>query len=171
MEVSTVTYVASAAYIAVTGALLGALALFAVPAVMITRRRASYFDDWNDTLQAPWLFWHIGGLLFRAQELFGNYVLPAPQRVCDLAYSHFRSQVRQPPRGWRARTRSAHACIWASWRAACFVEPQRVCKWFTNAEASELIRLHLGRHAGSGTPPAPKRERPQRCQLFRTSHS
>ena len=30
---------------------------------------------------------------YRVAELFGNYVLPAPQRVSDLACAYFRSQV------------------------------------------------------------------------------
>ena len=70
------------------------LALLASPALVITRRRSQYFDDWNAALKAPWLFWHVGSLLFRLQELFGNYVVPAPQRVCDLTAGYMRSQVR-----------------------------------------------------------------------------
>lgn len=94
MEVPTGLVVAAGAYIAVSGLLLAGLALLASPALVISRRRRAYFEDWNGALSAPWLFWHIAGWLFRAQELLGNYVVPAPQRVCDLAFSHFRSQVR-----------------------------------------------------------------------------
>ncbi|GBF98937.1 hydroxyneurosporene methyltransferase [Raphidocelis subcapitata] len=84
---------AAAAYIAASGLLLAGLAVLAAPALVITRRRSRYFEDWNEALHAPWFFWHVGGFLFRIQELLGNYVLPAPQRVCDLAHSHFRAQV------------------------------------------------------------------------------
>jgi len=95
MEVPAWAVTSACVYIAASGFVLGILGLLALPALVITRRKRAYFADWNEALRAPWLFWHIGGLLFRVQELLGNYVVPAPQRVCDLAFSHFRSQVRE----------------------------------------------------------------------------
>jgi hypothetical protein len=90
---------AAVAWIAASGLLLGAVAVFAAPALVTSRRPARYFDDWNGALRAPWFFWHVGGLLFRLQELLGNYVLPAPQRACDIAASFLRAQVGRRGRG------------------------------------------------------------------------
>ncbi|KAI8476834.1 MAG: O-methyltransferase-domain-containing protein [Monoraphidium minutum] len=81
MEIPDALVAAAAAYIVLSALLLSGLALLASPVLVIARRRARFFDDWNAALRAPWLFWHIGGLLFRIQELIGNYVLPAPQRA------------------------------------------------------------------------------------------
>jgi hypothetical protein len=108
MEVPAPLVWAAVAYMAASGLALAALGLLASPAAGVVRRRGAFFHDWNAALSAPWLFWHIGGLLFRLQETLGNYVLPAPQRVCELAYSHFRSQARcAAARGAARETRAA----------------------------------------------------------------
>ncbi|KIY91439.1 hypothetical protein MNEG_16524, partial [Monoraphidium neglectum] len=92
MEIPDALFAIGLVYIIISSLLLGVIGLLTTPTLAIARRRSQYFDDWNAALKAPWLFWHIGGLLFRVQELLGNYVLPAPQRVCDMAYGYFRSQ-------------------------------------------------------------------------------
>jgi hypothetical protein len=94
MEVAAPVFWAAVAYIALSGALLAGLGVLALPAAFTIRRRAAFFQDWNSALAAPWFFWHVGGVLFRIQEMLGNYILPAPQRVCELASAHMRSQVR-----------------------------------------------------------------------------
>jgi hypothetical protein len=71
--------VAGGVYIGVTLLLAAALALLCSPMLIINRPKSAYWQDWNDSQKAPWLFWHIGGFWYRAQELLGNYVLPAPQ--------------------------------------------------------------------------------------------
>lgn len=90
----TALVVAAAVYVGATALLLAAAALLALPVVCVVRRpKSRYFDDWRGSVRAPWLFWRVGGALYRLQEVLGNYVLPAPQRVCELAYSYVRAQV------------------------------------------------------------------------------
>lgn len=85
--------VAGGAYIGFTLLLAAGLALLCSPMLIINRPKSAYWQDWNDSQKAPWIFWHIGAFWYRVQELLGNYVLPAPQRVCDMASAFFRSQV------------------------------------------------------------------------------
>lgn len=98
METVAVPYalfVVGVAYIAITAVIFTAAFWFISPMFTINRRRSQYFDDWNVALHVPWVFWHIGAWWFRIQELLGNYVLPAPQRVMDLATQYMKSQVRK----------------------------------------------------------------------------
>lgn len=55
---------ASVAYISLTIAIGVILALFVSPAFIIARPRHAYFDDWNVSQRAPWLFWHIAGFWY-----------------------------------------------------------------------------------------------------------
>lgn len=71
--------IAGGVYIGLTLVVLAAIALLCSPMIIINRRKTAYWDDWNASQKAPWLFWHIGGLWYRVSELLGNYVLPAPQ--------------------------------------------------------------------------------------------
>ena len=116
VEVPLGLAVACGAYTAVTLALGAALLVLASPALVINRLPRQYFDDWNAALKAPWLFWHVGSLLFRLQELFGNYVVPAPQRICDMTAAYMRSQVCSfVCLCWCARGR----CVWGRCVAVC----------------------------------------------------
>jgi hypothetical protein len=73
------TVVIGGAYICSTLLLGAGLLLLCSPMLIINRPKSAYWQDWNDSQNAPWLFWIIGGLWYRIQELLGNYVLPAPQ--------------------------------------------------------------------------------------------
>lgn len=85
--------IAGAIWIGVTFVVALGLMLVCSPILIINRPKSAYWADWNDSQKAPWVFWHIGGFWYRFCELLGNYVLPAPQRVTDLASSFIRSQV------------------------------------------------------------------------------
>lgn len=97
MAVPTVTvplplFCLAIAYTVVTALIGLVVSVLLAPALILSRRRADYFKDYNATaLAAPWLFWHIGGAWHRVCELLGNYFLPAPQRVCDMASAYMRS--------------------------------------------------------------------------------
>jgi hypothetical protein len=52
-------------YIALTIVIGLANAVLTAPLMAMIRRKSAYFDDWNEGLKAPWVFWRIGGLWFR----------------------------------------------------------------------------------------------------------
>lgn len=85
--------IAGGVWIGVTVVAAVTIVLICSPMLIINRPKSAYWADWNDSQKAPWIFWHIGGLWYRINELLGNYVLPAPQRVTDLASYYIRSQV------------------------------------------------------------------------------
>eukprot|EP00775_Hariotina_reticulata_P006657 gene6657-6882_t len=93
VEVPFGLFVASTVYIGTTVVIAVLIALLASPALVISRPRNAYWNDWNSALKAPWLCWHIGNFWYRVIELLGNYFMPAPQRVSDMASAYFRSQV------------------------------------------------------------------------------
>jgi len=95
VEVPLGLFVATTVYVGITGLVGIVVALLAGPALIINRPRSAYWNDWNSSLKAPWLFWKIGALWYRIAELLGNYILPAPQRVSDMASAYFRSQVHR----------------------------------------------------------------------------
>ncbi|KAF8068171.1 sfmM3 [Scenedesmus sp. PABB004] len=84
---------AGGAWCAASAAVLAAAAVFCSPMAIIVRPAKAYWADWNTSQAAPWFFWHLGGLWYRLSELLGNWVLPAPQRVADMASSFFRCQA------------------------------------------------------------------------------
>lgn len=93
VELPAALVLAGGLYIGLSALLGLAAAVLLAPLLIINRSQSRYWDDWNASLRAPWLFWHIGGFWYRFTELLGNHVLPAPQRVADLACAYFRSQV------------------------------------------------------------------------------
>ena len=52
-------------YIGITIAIGVVISLLTAPTFFVYRRKSAYFDDWNSSLKAPWLFWWIGGLWYR----------------------------------------------------------------------------------------------------------
>jgi hypothetical protein len=93
VEVPTGLVIVASLYTALTIVISLVVSLLTSPVLVVNRPKRAYFDDWNDALKAPWLFWHIGGWLYRLQELLGNYVLPAPQRATDVVAYMMRSQA------------------------------------------------------------------------------